>query len=76
MLIINKLQTYMIFIGAVAKFRKKYISFVIYVCLSSYPSLHTDNSAPTRRIFIKIWYLRIFRKFVRENPSFIIIWQL
>jgi hypothetical protein len=46
--------------GAFAKLRKTIINFVMPVCP------HGTTRKPTRRIFMKIWHLRNFRKHAEE----------
>ena len=55
-------------LGAFAKLRKATISFVMF-CLSAW-----NNSTPTGRIFMK-FNIRVVFKTLRENSSFIKIWQ-
>jgi hypothetical protein len=54
------------FLDTLAEMGKATISFAISVRLSVLLSTW-NNSAPTRRIFKKMWYLIIFSKIWREN---------
>ena len=65
------LVTYIHFLGTFAKFPKATITFVMSVRLS----IRMEKLGSHSTDFHEIWYLRIFRKSVEKNSSFIKIQQ-